>query len=158
MNFFTQILGKFSIYFIASTLILDPILATNNIKEAEYVWPIDEDNVIPLPITSLRGKLTRHTFPGLPNYESIQDGDFPETRWVLEIPEEEIQKLVNSNYVPKDMYQSSKEDWVQVISPGTEQTPKPLLNKKVVVTGYLGTLRTHRHTYITIEAQDIYEE
>jgi hypothetical protein len=158
MNFITQNLGKFSLCYIVSTLTLNSILTANNVKEAEYVWPIDEDNVIPLPIASLRGKLIQHTFPGPPNYESIQDGDFPETRWVLEISEKEIQKLVTSNYVPKDMYQFSKEDWVQVISPGTEQTPKPLLNKKVVVTGCLGTLRTHRHTYITIEAKDIYEE
>lgn len=158
MNFFTQNLKRLSLYFIASTLISDPILTANNVKEAEYVWPIDEDNVIPLPIASLRGKLIRHTFPGPPNYESIEDGDVPETRWILEISEEEIKKLVTSNYVPKDMYQSSKEDWVQLVSPGTEQTPKPFLNKKVVVTGYLGTLRTHRHTYITIEAKDMYEE
>lgn len=74
MNFFAQNLKRLSLYFIVSTLILDPILTANNVKEAEYVWPIDEDNVIPLPIASLRGKL---------------------------------------------MYQFSKEDWIQVISPGS---------------------------------------
>lgn len=157
MNFSIQNLRKLSFYFIASTSILPFFSIANDVNEVEYVWPIDEDNVIQLPIVSLRGKLIRHTFPGPPNYENIKEGDYPETRWVLEIFEEEIQKLVNSNYVPKDVYERSKEDWVQVISPGTEESPSPFLNKKVVVTGYLGTLRTHRHTYITIEAKDIHE-
>jgi hypothetical protein len=104
MNFSTQNLRKISFYFIASSLILPFFSIANDVNEVEYVWPIDEDNVIPLPFVSLRGKLIRHTFPGPPNYENIKEGDCPETRWVLEIFEEEIQKLVNSNYVPKDIY------------------------------------------------------
>lgn len=35
-----------------------------------YVHPVDDDSVIPLPFITLRGKLIRHTFPGVPNYES----------------------------------------------------------------------------------------
>ena len=37
----------------------------------------DGDNV------SLEGKVWRETFPGRPNYESIEDGDEPETVWIL---------------------------------------------------------------------------
>src|SRR5579862_2439275 len=57
----------------------------------EYVHPIDDDSNIPLPFVKLKGKIIQHTFPGVPNYESIEDGDAPETRWVLVIPETEIQ-------------------------------------------------------------------
>lgn len=32
---------------------------------------------------SLTGKVWRETFPGRPNYESIENGDEPETVWVL---------------------------------------------------------------------------
>ncbi|SFU98489.1 DUF4431 domain-containing protein [Halomonas korlensis] len=31
----------------------------------------------------LTGKVWRETFPGPPNYESIQDGDEPQTYWIL---------------------------------------------------------------------------
>lgn len=31
----------------------------------------------------LTGKVWRETFPGPPNYESIQDGDVPQTYWIL---------------------------------------------------------------------------
>lgn len=31
----------------------------------------------------LTGKIWRETFPGPPNYESIQDGDEPQTYWIL---------------------------------------------------------------------------
>lgn len=31
----------------------------------------------------LTGKIWRETFPGPPNYESIQDGDEPQTHWIL---------------------------------------------------------------------------
>ena len=31
------------------------------------------------------GKISRETFPGPPNYESIDDGDTPETYWILTI-------------------------------------------------------------------------
>ena len=42
-----------------------------------YVHPVDDDRTIPLPYITLRAKLLRHTFPGTPNYESIEDGDMP---------------------------------------------------------------------------------
>jgi Domain of unknown function (DUF4431) len=34
-------------------------------------------------VTSIVGTLTRKTFPGPPNYESIKDGDRPETYWYV---------------------------------------------------------------------------
>jgi len=34
---------------------------------------------------SLKGTLRRHTFPGPPNYESIKDGDEPETGFYLHL-------------------------------------------------------------------------
>ena len=34
-------------------------------------------------VVELVGKVKRHTFPGPPNYESVEQGDRPETYWVL---------------------------------------------------------------------------
>ncbi|MBA2727895.1 MAG: hypothetical protein H0U49_06970 [Parachlamydiaceae bacterium] len=90
----------------------------------EYLYPVDDDTVIPLPFIKLRGKLIRHTFPGVPNYESIEDGDYPEIRWVLEIAGAEIQQLITSRYVSDKMYNSYQEGWIQLIPAGTEQSPR----------------------------------
>jgi len=123
----------------------------------EYLYPVDDDTVIPLPFITLRGKLIRHTFPGVPNYESIEDGDYPETRWVLEIPKAEVQWLIDSKYVSENLYEGSSEGWIQLIPACSEQSPQPFLNKQVVVKGYLGTLASHIHTPATIEAKEMYD-
>jgi hypothetical protein len=124
----------------------------------EYVYPVDDDTVIPLPLVTLRGKIRQHTFPGVPNYESIEEGDAPEPRWVLIIPESEIQRMTQSRYIPQeDIYGPEQRGWVQLISPHTEQDPLPFLDKEVIVEGYLGTLVFHIHTPITIEATNIYD-
>lgn len=36
-------------------------------------------------LVTLKGVLTRRTFPGPPNYESIRKGDRPETYWLIEL-------------------------------------------------------------------------
>lgn len=128
------------------------------IYPTKYVHPVDDSRVIPLPYITLRGKLIRHTFPGVPNYENIEDGDYPETRWVLVIPEAEIMQLIASRYVTEEMYGSCNEGWVQVIAVGSEESPQPFINKQVVVKGYLGTLISHVHTLVTIEAKELYED
>ncbi len=122
----------------------------------EYVHPID-GAIIPCPFVSLQGTILQHTFPGIPNYESIEDGDAPETRWVLVIPESEIQKLRRSGFIPQeDIFTSEARGWVQLIAPHSEEDPIPFLHQQVVVEGYLGTLIVHVHTPITIEAVGIF--
>jgi len=122
----------------------------------EYVHPIEDDTIVPLPLVKLKGKIIRHTFPGVPNYESIEDGDAPETRWVLVISESEIQRLRQLKYIPEeDIYCSVQRGWVQLIAPQFESDPIPFLNKEVIVEGILGTLIFHIHTPITIEALNI---
>lgn len=123
-----------------------------------YVYPVDDDRTIPLPYITLRAKLIRHTFPGTPNYESIESGDMPETRWVLEVPGSEIRRLIESNYLTEDLYYPDKNGWIQLIAVGDEESPSPLLNKQVVVQGYLGTLISHIHTPATLEAKEMHED
>ena len=36
-------------------------------------------------VVTLHGVIKRHTFPGPPNYESIERGDRPETYWILQL-------------------------------------------------------------------------
>lgn len=128
------------------------------IYPTSYVYPVDDDRTIPLPYITLRAKLIRHTFPGTPNYESIESGDMPETRWVLEVPGSEIRRLIESNYLTEDLYYPDKNGWIQLIAVGDEESPSPLLNKQVIVQGYLGTLISHIHTPATLEAKEMHED
>jgi hypothetical protein len=127
------------------------------IYPSSCVHPVDDDRTIPLPFIILRGQLIRHTFAGMPNFESVEAGDKPETRWVLKVPSKEIQRLIDSNYLTEDLYYPDKEGWIQLIAAGDEESPSPLLNKRVIVQGYLGTLVSHIHTPATLEAKEIYE-
>jgi hypothetical protein len=38
-------------------------------------------------VVQLIGTISKKTFPGPPNYESIKKGDKPETYWVLDLPD-----------------------------------------------------------------------
>jgi hypothetical protein len=156
---------KIFIAFQTTILFLSPTyLLSHNLDQEEiayptsYVYPVDDDRTIPLPYITLRAKLIRHTFPGTPNYESIEGGDMPETRWVLEVPGSEIRRLIDSNYLTEDLYYPDKNGWIQLIAVGDEESPSPLLNKQVIVQGYLGTLISHIHTPATLEAKEMHED
>lgn len=156
MNFSLRLCGTFLVFYgCIGTLLADQ---EKIVHRVEYLYPVDDDDVVPLPFITLRGKLIRHTFPGVPNYESIEDGDYPETRWVLVIPKAEIKQLITSRSVSEEMYGSCQEGWIQLIAADTEESPQSFLNKQIVVKGYLGTLASHIHTLVTIEAKEIYED
>lgn len=124
----------------------------------EYVESV-EGAVVSCPLVELKGKIFQHTFPGIPNYQSIEEGDAPERRWVLEIPLSEIQRLEQEGYIPQhDLFNSEDFGWVQVIPPQSESDPAVFLNHRVVVEGYLGSLIFHVHTPIAIEAVGIYDD
>lgn len=124
----------------------------------DYLYPID-GALVPCPLVTLKGKILRHTFPGVPNYESLENGDTPETRWVLVIPEIEIQRLALAGYIPgDDIFTLEKRGWVQLIAPHSENDPILVFDKQVVVNGYLGSLVFHVHTPIAIEAVGIYDD
>jgi hypothetical protein len=124
----------------------------------EYVEAVEEAS-IPCPLIELKGKILRHTFPGVPNYQSVEEGDAPETRWVLEIPASEIQRLEQARFIPRnDLFESEEKGWVQLIAPESESDPIQFLDHLVVVQGYLGSLIFHAHTPVAIEAIGIYDD
>ena len=42
---------------------------------------------IPMRTQELSGVLVRKVFPGPPNYDSVEDGDYPEVGWILQLDE-----------------------------------------------------------------------
>jgi hypothetical protein len=124
----------------------------------EYVEAL-EGAVTSCPLVELKGKIFQHIFPGVPNYQSIEEGDAPERRWVLEIPSSEIQRLEQEGFIPQnDLFNSDDSGWVQIIPPQSESDPAGFLGHHVIVKGYLGSLIFHVHTPIAIEAVGIYDD
>ena len=125
----------------------------------EYIVALDEDSSSSCPFVALRGMISQYTFPGPPNFESIENGDWPETRWVFEIPKSEILRLKEEKMVSDEYFSDTDETWcLQLIPPEKESDPIPFVGKPVVVQGYLGTLCFHVHARITIESVRIYSD
>lgn len=98
---------------------------------------------------SLSGTLLRITYAGAPNYESIANGDEPETYWVLQ-PDSPIKCAKGA----PDFADHSK---MQLIFYGNEYRDyKSLLAHRVIVNGHLMYAVTgHHHTPLMIDVSKI---
>lgn len=99
--------------------------------------------------TTLRGLLIRMTYPGPPNYESIEDGDTPETYFVLR-PDSPIACAT-------DAPQFASHKLMQlVLKSGDYKRYQDLVGGSVEVSGILLYSETgHHHTPLMIETQSI---
>jgi hypothetical protein len=102
----------------------------------------------------LTGKIIRKTFPGPPNYESIKNGDEPETYWIL-ISSEPF--CVNAKTEDSLYSSESGIKQVQLVFMGNEyQKYKSLVGKNIIVSGQLFPMQTgHHHTKVLITVKEI---
>lgn len=101
-------------------------------------------------IVKLEGKLTRKTFPGPPNYESVRKGDRPETYWLLDLYRpvcvDQGPKGADLNGAQKDIRRVQL-----VINPEMYKEQAGLIGKRVVATGRLfGEITGHHHTPVLL--------
>jgi len=107
-------------------------------------------------VVKIIGKIYEKTFPGPPNYESVEKGDTPETQWIL--------KLDNPICVAVT---SQEESWIKWIIRDVREVTLVFLKKgiykeeylmydRVVVTGTLWEANTgHHRTPILITVKEI---
>lgn len=97
----------------------------------------------------LSGTLLRITYPGPPNYESIEAGDQPETYWVLQ-PDHKITCAIGS-------YGNDDHTKMQLVMYGDEYRDyASLVGRNVIVDGTLMYAETgHHHTSLLIEVKRI---
>lgn len=108
----------------------------------------------PEPVV-LRGVIRRTTFPGPPNYESVADGDAPETYWVLHL-EQPI--CVNASADPFNEARSDVRQLQLVLSSTDDgyQRYRALLGGKVQARGTLfGAHTGHHHTDVLLSVRDL---
>lgn len=98
---------------------------------------------------TLKGLMIRMTYPGPPNYESIEDGDEPETYFVLK-PDTPIDCAIDApQYGSKKLMQL-------VVKSDDYKKYQHLVGGKVTVSGILLYAETgHHHTPLMIEVKSI---
>ncbi|RAX14197.1 DUF4431 domain-containing protein [Photorhabdus bodei] len=98
---------------------------------------------------TLDGTLLRITYPGPPNYESVENGDSPETYWVLQ-PDKAIKCATGApEFGDRSLMQLVVEDEFYTVY-------RSLIGHRVRVTGTIMYAVTgHHHTPIMLETQRI---
>ncbi len=104
---------------------------------------------------NLKGKITRKTFAGPPNYENVKKGDTPEPYWILDLirpicvnaDEKIIGGEKRGKNVSKIQLVLTEEQYAQY---------KGLLGKRVEVSGKLWHAHTgHHHTNVLLTITEI---
>jgi len=100
----------------------------------------------------LTGTVKRVTFPGPPNYESVDEGDRPEQYWVLYLPKAICVDIDPNN----DINEAEKNIKSLQLIIHDYDTYSNLLGQKVTVKGELTHAITgHHHTNVLINVKDI---
>lgn len=117
------------------------------------------------PFTQIKGRLYHYIFPGPPNYESVEGGDRPDPRWVLEIDKETYLRLVQmiplmeefyQPYIPEDEKVTSGDVIQLAQSNEIVQQFRKLENTEVSLEGYIGGWPTaHCHTRFFFEVKTV---
>jgi hypothetical protein len=103
---------------------------------------------------SLSGKLVSETFPGPPNYESVAQGDQPETYWILL-----LEKPVCVDGVD-DLGQGHLEARVEriqlVLTPELQKKHHASVGSLVEVTGmFMAAVSGHHQTKVLLEVTEL---
>jgi hypothetical protein len=101
----------------------------------------------------LTGTISKKTFPGPPNYESIRRGDKPETYWILHLP-----RSVCTTAGADSDAESGVTDLQLILTQKQYALYKKFVGRKVrvTVTGRLMHAHTgHHHTPVLMEVTDI---
>ncbi|BCA96019.1 hypothetical protein TUM19329_23800 [Legionella antarctica] len=106
--------------------------------------------------TQLSGTIHIETFPGLPEYKSIEKGDHPETYWILVTKKTycvQGEDFINTGKVITEDNQSR---FQLILTPELYKQGKKFLNSKVIVEGSLLFAHTgHHHTPLLVQVTEI---
>jgi hypothetical protein len=108
--------------------------------------------------TQLLGKISIETFPGLPNYESIKEGDEPEVYWILTTEKPYCGQGEDFGSEGQKITQIEKNQtrFQLMLTPEQYTQWKALLPNKVSVEGSMMMAHTgHHHTAMLIEVTKI---
>jgi uncharacterized protein len=108
-------------------------------------------------VVTLAGRVSRETFPGPPNYESIADGDAPETCWILTLASPRC-FAVGSMMTDVTAAVPTPVNRFQLVFTGDRdyQTHRGAVGSDVVATGELFERHTgHHHTAALLTVKNL---
>jgi hypothetical protein len=109
-------------------------------------------------VATLEGKISRQTFAGRPNFESIQSGDEPETYWVIRLSKS-VCVNKGAEGTPDDLPEQGVSNVQLVLSEEQYAWYKDLPGRKVVVNGRLfHAISGHHHTSVLMKVTEIMAE
>jgi Domain of unknown function (DUF4431) len=106
-------------------------------------------------VVKVAGTLGRKTVPGPPNYESVSNGDRPETYWFVQLSRP---VCVGEDEKEPDLYPAKKDvGSIQlVLTPDAYAACKELVGKRVVASGTLfGAITGHHHTPVLLTVRTL---
>lgn len=115
-----------------------------------YQFHLTEIKQIPEDIVELSGILHFKVFPGPPNYDCIESGDYPEACWVLKLDERSKDLLVGSISIECD----AKDDEIAIrVDKPYEGQLKQYENASVICLGHIQHAETaHDHTALLLHS------
>jgi hypothetical protein len=104
---------------------------------------------------SLAGKVWRETFPDRPNYESIENGDEPETVWVLTLDSPRCVLGVSpDDNKPYEIGNITR--FQLVLTPAQYKKHRAVLEHRAEIKGQLFQAMTgHHHTKALVEVKEL---
>lgn len=133
-----EVLGKWS----SSPHVFRPI--------PSYQLHLTEMKQIPEDIVELSGILHFKVFPGPPNYDCIESGDYPEACWVLKLDKQSKDMLVE----PISLGSDSKDDEIAIrVDKSLERLLEQYANASVICLGHIQYAETaHDHTPLLLHS------
>jgi hypothetical protein len=125
--------------------------------------PLEYEDERPEKPISLRGKLTLRLYPGPPEYGSVENGDYPEYGWFLQMDRPSFQiasttLLPGLALSPADIMSHSNWYEVQLGLLSSDDFCCKHVNQDVVVEGYLFHAHTgHHHAPFLMDVLKIHE-
>lgn len=102
---------------------------------------------------SLSGNLQKEVFPGAPNFESIEDGDTPETYYILHLS---TSICVSPSQDEVNSFESDVYKVQLALQPSQDQALKSKLGSSIALTGTLfHQISGHHHTKVLMTVSDI---
>jgi hypothetical protein len=115
-----------------------------------YQLHLAEIKQIPKDVVSLSGVLCFQVFPGPPNYDCVEAGDYPEGCWVLKLDDRSKDILA----VPMSLGCNGKDDEVAIeMDKQFEGTLEQYANAQVTCLGYIQHAESaHHHTPLLLRS------
>ena len=127
--------------------------------------PLELPEGSPQLLVTLQGILQLKLYPGPPNYESVENGDYPEYCWVLQMDSKSFEIASQTPVLEPAlslMDIMSVSNWSEVqlmFETNMRKFCESHINKKVIAQGYLShAILAHDHAPFLMTIQSIYGE